>query len=160
MCGMYIADQAVHRAVSVKGAYGRAVPGDPFADVGAAQVCSCGRLSIGDPDVDRLASVGKITWYPEGDVPPDLGVCPSQPIAKPGKVHTVHGWSNPKDGLNGVPLNPDVDYGASDSFPFRLRPGAFTAGPNLQDCFLRWLVFSASWRSMGVRHPASGRLGT
>ena len=43
------------------------------------------------------------------------------------------------------------------SFLLLLWPGAYAAGPDLQDCFLRWLVSPRGRRLMGVTHPASGR---
>ena len=59
--------------------------------------------------MDRLAEVGKIPWYPGGDL-----ACPSQLIVKPDEVRVVRYWSNSSYGLNGVLSNPDVDRGAMD----------------------------------------------
>ena len=44
-------------------------------------------------------------------------------------------------------------------FLLLLWPGAYAANPDLQDCFLRWLVSPWGVRLIGVTHPASGRLG-
>ena len=40
-----------------------------------------------------------------------------------------------------------------------LRPGAWAAGLDFQDCFMRRLLSPASRRSLGVRRHVSGRLG-
>ena len=40
-------------------------------------------------ELGRLAKLGKIWWYPEGDHSPDIEVRPSKSIAKPDKVRMV-----------------------------------------------------------------------
>ena len=111
-------------------------------------------------ELDRLTKLGKIHWYgsPE-EAPPDLNVCPSQLIIKPSKVRLVHDWSCRDYSLNSLLPNPPVDYGAIDGFLRLLRPGAFMAGLDFQDCFLHWLVRPVCRRWLGIRHPMSNRLG-
>ena len=46
-------------------------------------------LEMAAKQVDRLAGLGKIYCYPEGDYLPDLRVCPSQLIVKPDRTRMV-----------------------------------------------------------------------
>ena len=56
-------------------------------------------------------------------------------------------------------VNPDVGYRSKDGFLASLCPGAFITGLDLQDCFLRRLVFRASRLYLGERNPVWGRDG-
>lgn len=70
----------------------------------APRGCTAG-LSLGESEPElvaaglgRLFSLGEIYWYGEVCLPPDLLVCPSQLIAKGGKVRAVHDRSNRRCG--------------------------------------------------------------
>ena len=52
-----------------------------------------------------------------------------------------------------------MEYGDSDGPLRMLRPGAWAAGLDSQDCFLLWLLSPASRRFLGVRRHNSDRLG-
>ena len=76
-------------------------------------------------ELDRLSGWSKIMWYPQETLPAQL-------IVQPGKVRMVLHWSNPKYGLNGMPVNSEMGYGTIDGFPFPLRP---------------WGLFGGTWPS-------------
>ena len=88
--------------------------------------------------LDRLSDGGKILWCPKWGHPGYSRVCPSLPLAPPDKIRMVRGRPNPSFGLKGILVNPNVDYGISGGRLSVLRPGAYVAGLDLQDCFLRW----------------------
>ena len=94
-------------------------------------------------ELDRSSGLSKNTWRLDGGAPPGLRVCPPQLIATPVEVCMVSYWSEPRYGLNGVLVSPEVGDAAMDGFLPLLRPGACSAGLDVQDCFLRWFAFSS-----------------
>ena len=107
------------------------------------------------------ASVGRYRSRPScghGCHPSDLRVCPSRLIVKPDKIRVGRHWSNLACGLNGLLVNPPVEFGDIDGLLGMPWPGAFVAGLEFQDCFSHWLASPAFRRSLGVRHPATRRL--
>ena len=94
-------------------------------------------------ELDRSSGLSKNTWRLDGGAPPGLRVCPPQLIATPVEVCMVSYWSEPRYGLNGVLVSPEVGDAAVDGFLPLLRPGACSAGLDVQDCFLRWFAFSS-----------------
>ena len=85
-------------------------------------------------EFDRLASSHKILWYPVGEEPDDLCICPSSLIIRNARLRVVHDWSIV--GLN-IELDiPPVAFDNMDAFVAILRPGCFMAGLDIQDCFL------------------------
>ena len=110
-------------------------------------------------ELDRLTSLNKIAWYSSDSMPDNLYICPSNIIAKPNRVRLVHDWSHPDCNLNALLLQPDVSYGSLDSWLSNLKPQAFMAGLDLQDCFFHWPIHPDCRRLLGVRRPVSGQLG-
>ena len=101
---------------------GIVVPRDTSGDVGAAQVCGLGAAQVrgcrrwptawrvGLPDGAKLRYTLLATFHQT------WRVCPSQLIAKPGKVRRVRERPHPECGLNVVLVNPEVDYRGADGF--------------------------------------------
>ena len=108
-------------------------------------------------ELDRLTLRQKIFWYPAGTSPDYLSVCPGNLILKGSRPRVVQDWT--KAGLNQRLLIPDVHYGTMDSFIEKLKPNAFMAGLDFQDCFFHWKVHRQSRKWLGVRHPLTQRLG-
>ena len=59
-------------------------------------------------ELDLLSGFGKITWYPEAHVPPDLRACTPQLGVKPGKEFMAQPEVRP------LLANPEVGYGTKD----------------------------------------------
>ena len=57
-------------------------------------------------EVDRSTGIGKIHWYADSDVPPDLDICPSNLIVRSDRLRVVHDWS--RAGMNGCLEVPGV----------------------------------------------------
>ena len=108
-------------------------------------------------ELDRLTERQRIFWYPKGATPPDLSVCPGNLILSGSRPRVVQDWT--KVGFNQRLVIPEVNYGTLDSFIEHLKPRAFMAGLDFQDCFLHWKVHKDSRRWLGLRHPSTGRLG-
>ena len=113
--------------------------------------------AIAAAEIDRLTKRQKIFWYPEGATPSDLSVCPGNLILNGSRPRVVQDWT--KAGLNPRLTIPDVNYGTMDSLLELLKPRAFMAGLDFQDCFFHWKVHKDSRRWLGLRHPISQKLG-
>ena len=85
-------------------------------------------------EIDRLTSLQKIFWYPQGQAPADLCVCPANIILKGSRPRVVHDWT--KAGLNQHLFIPDVNYGTMDSLLESVFPGCHIGGLDFQDCFM------------------------
>ena len=108
-------------------------------------------------EVDRLTDEGKIYWFPPGEVPADLGVCPTTLIVRNSRMRVVHDWT--RAGLNDHLAIPDVSFDTVDSWINALRPGCFVAGLDIKDCFLHWPIHRESRHRLGIRHPWTHELG-
>ena len=108
-------------------------------------------------ELDRLTSRQKIFWYPKGVTPTNLSVCPGNLILTGSRPRVVQDWT--KAGLNQRLVIPDVNYGTMDSFLENMKPRAYMAGLDFQDCFFHWKVHRDSRKWLGLRHPISQRLG-
>ena len=108
-------------------------------------------------ELDRLTQCQNIFWFPIGSSPDNLSICPGNLILTGSRPRVVHDWT--KAGLNQRLMVPDVHYGTMDSFLEKLKPRAYMAGLDFQDCFLHWKVHRDSRRWLGLRHPITGRLG-
>ena len=108
-------------------------------------------------ELDRLTSRQKIFWYPKGVTPTNLSVCPGNLILTGSRPRVVQDWT--KAGLNQRLVIPDVNYGTMDSFLEHMKPRAYMAGLDFQDCFFHWKVHRDSRKWLGLRHPITRRLG-
>ena len=106
----------MHRARCVAGAYGLEAPGDLPATMEQPEFAALGkypsvtnRPEVAAAESDSLAGMCNIAWYPDGDAPPYLRVCPSVSIEVQGAVRVVYDRSYPGYGPNGVFLHPNVD---------------------------------------------------
>ena len=157
--------QGVRRAGCTAGVYGLVPPGSRVAGRWRWRVAGGdGSGATNNPQVavaesGRLADLGKITRYPDGDAPPDLRVCPPRLTAKLGKVCMVRDWSDPEYAIYGMLRNPNVDQGVMGTLLSFLQVGAQMAGIDLPECFLDCLVSPVAARLLGNGHPVTGRLG-
>ena len=104
-------------------------------------------------EIDRLTSLGKIFWHPDGLRPAYLDICPTTLIVKSSRLRLVHDWT--AVGLNRCLHVPPVSFDTMDTFIRLFRPNCFMAGPDIQDCFLHWPTHNTDRRRLGVRHPVT-----
>ena len=114
-------------------------------------------IEVAAKEIDRISDLQKIFWYPTGQYPPDLSVCPSNLILKGSRPRVVHDWS--RVGLNKHLTIPEVNYGTMDQLVANITQGAYLAGLDFQDSFLHWPIHPSSRRKLGVRHPLTKRIG-
>ena len=108
-------------------------------------------------EVDRLTDEGNIYWFPPGEVPEDLDVCPTTLIVRNSRMRVVHDWT--RAGLNEHLAVPEVNFDTVDSWINALRPGCFMAGLDMKDCFFNWPIHRDSRHRLGIRHPWTNELG-